>query len=280
MKRQGSNTIFINFQLLDRSYLSDTKQFFHYFAGKIVNDLNLDTDMIDRIWRKAITSPEKATELMREYVLPKMPVKLLIAIDEVDLILGSPVNDSFFGMLRTWYENLAWDSVWSKLNILMAVSTEPSLFIIDPLQSPFNVGEKIYLDDFDESQVRELNVRYRSPLNSEEVVGLIDLLGGHPFLTSKALYTIIANDLSWEKLQKQASTDRGPFGDHLRRYWWGLRDDESLVKALRSVLTYKSCADERAFDRLSRAGLLKGDEPRSCEFRCKLYEQYFRNKLL
>ena len=43
-------------------------------------------------------------------------------------------------------------------------ATEPHLFIQDLNQSPFNVGTKIFLEDFTADQVAELNRRYNSPL--------------------------------------------------------------------------------------------------------------------
>jgi hypothetical protein len=161
----------------------------------------------------------------------------------------------------------------------MAISTEPQLLIDDLNQSPFNVGLKIQLEDFDAAQVRELNQRYQSPLDDRHILALIDLLNGHPYLTSRALYTMLTEEMTWDRLVRAASADNGPFGDHLRRYLWILSDRPQLRDALRQITRYGQCPDERSFHRLLQAGLIKGLDRQSCTYRCKLYEIYLKDKL-
>src|SRR5262249_19979980 len=147
---------------------------------------------------------------------------------------------------------------WATLDILMAISTEPQLLIDDLNQSPFNVGLKIQLDDFDAAQVRELNQRYQLPLEDRYIPALIDLLNGHPYLTSRALYTMLTEAMSWDTLVQIASADNGPFGDHLRRYLWILSNRPQLRDALKQIARYGQCSEELSFHRLQQAGLIKG----------------------
>jgi len=106
----------------------------------------------------------------------------------------------------------------------------------------------------------------------------MDLLGGHPYLTRKALYTLVAERLAWADLARVAPTDHGPFGDHLRHHHWLLRDEPELREALRQVVHHERCADDMAFFRLLRAGLVKGSGD-VCRCRCDLYRMYFEDKL-
>ena len=106
----------------------------------------------------------------------------------------------------------------------------------------------------------------------------MELLEGHPYLTRKALYTIIAEQKPWSELVRVAATDDGPFGDHLRRYRWMLRDQPDLRDALRQVVRQQRCADDKAFYRLLRAGLVKGSG-NVCKCRCDLYRVYFKDRL-
>jgi hypothetical protein len=106
----------------------------------------------------------------------------------------------------------------------------------------------------------------------------MSLLGGHPYLTRKALYTMVSDRLPWTDLARIAPTDRGPFGDHLRHHHWLLRNEPDLVKALKKIVQDRSCQDELAFFRLLRAGLVKGSGD-VCTCRCGLYRQYFEDKL-
>jgi hypothetical protein len=161
----------------------------------------------------------------------------------------------------------------------MVISTEPHLLIGDVSQSPFNVGLKIALEDFDAQQVRELNRRYRSPLDEQAIPAAIDFLNGHPYLTRKALHTLLTENMTWEELTGSAITPKSPFGDHLRRYLWLLRDQPQLRAALKQIIAHGKCSDEVSYYRLSQAGLIKGADVQSCICRCKLYAEYLRDRL-
>ena len=93
------------------------------------------------------------------------------------------------------------------------------------------------------------------------------------------MHLVVTEEMPWGRLKKIAHTDRSPFSDHLRRYWWMLREDQSLLAMLKSVIDYGRCSDDRAYYRLSRIGLIKGEDSRSCMFRCKLYKEYFRSRI-
>jgi hypothetical protein len=159
------------------------------------------------------------------------------------------------------------------------ISTEPHLLISDVSQSPFNVGTKIVLDDLTLPQVAGLNQRYQTPLDDAQVLALAGLLGGHPYLTSRALYTLVTEDLTWDQLVQVAATPKSPFSDHLRRYLWLLRDKPQLMDALKQIIIRGRCPDEDSFYRLMQAGLVQGSDSQSCACRCKLYEQYLKDKL-
>jgi hypothetical protein len=104
------------------------------------------------------------------------------------------------------------------------------------------------------------------------------LLGGHPYLTRKALYVLVTERLTWADLTRVAPTDQGPFSDHLRHHHWLLRDESNLREALREVIRHDRCPDETALFRLLRAGLVKGSGE-VCKCRCDLYRMYFEDKL-
>ena len=120
--------------------------------------------------------------------------------------------------------------------------------------------------------------RHGSPVNEADFPRLVELLSGHPYLTRKALYTLITERMTWAELTKIATSDQGPFGDHLRRHHWLLRDSQDLREALKQVIRHNRCTDETALFRLLRAGLVKGSGD-VYTFRCDLYRRYFSDKL-
>ena len=168
--------------------------------------------------------------------------------------------------------------VWDNLSVAMAISTEPYLLIADLNQSPFNVGQLLYLKDFDESQVADLNRRYGSPLTEAELSDLMNLLNGHPYLTRVAFYTMVVGKLTWREFVDLAPSDRGPFHQHLQHQYRLLLNDPALERAMREVVRGMRSSDDKAGFRLMKAGLAnKEGDGYAC--RCELYQRYFADKL-
>jgi hypothetical protein len=89
----------------------------------------------------------------------------------------------------------------------------------------------------------------------------------------------VTEKMAWPDLRRLAPGEQSPFGDHLRRYLWLLRDQPELRDALRAVLRRGECPDEVSFYRMLQAGLIQGVARTSCTARCKLYQDFFADKL-
>ncbi len=278
-QERGSKIVSLDLQPIEKSYLQSLDMFLQYFAAVIATQLGLDPLEVERAWHGPLGAPDKATHLMEDYILLRANANIVLAIDEADRLLGATFQDSFFGLLRFWNNNRAKSELWDKLSLVLVISTEPHLLIKDVAQSPFNVGVRIQLEDFSQAQVAELNRRYRSRLEEQEVLTLTEFLGGHPYLTRKALYTLMADQLTWEHMRQIAVGAKSPFGDHLRHFLWILRDQPELRDALKQIILHSQCSDEVAFYRLEQAGLVKGADSKNCRCRCQLYEHYFKDML-
>jgi len=277
-RERGAKIVPLDLQCVDSDHMASPDVFLHYLAQSIVRQLRLDAAEVEKAWRGPLGPQGKLIYLMEDYILPQCDGPIVLALDEADRLLETDFYQDFFALVRSWHNNRAFDERWNKLNIVMVISTEPYLLIQDVSQSPFNVGLRLYLEDFNDAQVRDLNGRHGSPVKDKDFPQLIELLGGHPYLTRKALYTLVTERLTWADLMRVAPTDRGPFGDHLRRNHWLLRDEPDLKKALRQVIRHNRCTDEMALFRLLRVGLVKGSGDVS-KCRCDLYRMYFKDKL-
>jgi AAA-like domain/TIR domain len=278
-QERGNKVVFLDLQPVDDLFLQGLDGFLRYFAGIILTKLGLDIDRLEHAWRSPLGPPDKITSLMEGYVLAQSSAKVVLAMDEADRILNTTFHDSFFGLLRSWHNKRAMSEVWDKLDIFMVISTEPNLLIRDMHQSPFNVGKKIILEDFNAQQIEELNTRYQAILQERYLPALLELLNGHPYLTSRALYTLLTEDIAWQQFTRVAGAEKGPFGDHLRRYLWMLRDQPQQRDALKQVILHQRCPNDLLYYQLTQAGLIKGTDARSCTCRCKLYEIYLKDKL-
>jgi hypothetical protein len=104
------------------------------------------------------------------------------------------------------------------------------------------------------------------------------LLGGHPYLTRKALYLLASKRITFDVLLAAACEDDGPFGDHLRNHLFRMSDHDELKTGLMGAINHQRIADEHVFFRLRGAGLVRrvGNEelPRN-----PLYAEYFGKRL-
>lgn len=272
------NVVHLDLQAVGQRPLQVYDHFLRYLAESIVSELELDLNLVENAWSSPYRSaPDKLSRLLRRDILPKSDKPIMLALDDVDELLKFDFRTDFFGLLRSWHNRRATKPLWSKLNIVLVISTEPHLLIADPYQSPFNVGKNIYLKDFSKEQLHDLAQRYRLSLQESEIDQLMALLNGHPYLTQQALYTLATESCSWAQLADLAMSDDGPFAAHLRRYYSLLRTKNDLKAALKQVIRKQSCPKE-AFHRLKRAGLVAGSH-KQATFRCDLYQKYFEEAL-
>lgn len=274
-----ANIVYMDFQSIEHEEFESADRFMKYFAGAITRKLKQDVEIVDKIWQEKLGPQDKLVEIMEEQVLPASDRPIVLAIDEADRLLSAPFQNDFFALMRSWHNNRAVGPEWNKLNIAMVIATEPYLLISNPNQSPFNVGVRINLEDFNREQVSDLNHRHGNPVKDHDMEAFFKLLSGHPYLTRRALYLLVSENWTWESLYRRATEDQGPFADHLRRQLWFIRENERLHKGLQQVLHNNSCDDEEILWRLLRAGLIKGQGDRYyC--RCGLYEKYFMDHLI
>jgi len=276
-KQAGTDTILLNMQMVDKDHLTSLDVFLRYFAEYIVFKLSQEAEVIDKYWRRSLSPQEKLTSLIEDRILDNDDMKLLIGMDEIDQLLVTPFYNEFFGLLRSWHNLRAFDERWDKLSTIMVISTEPYLLISDSHQSPFNVGMNLNLQDFNVSQINDLNKRYGEPVKGWELDEFIQEFGGHPFLTRKALYIMVSEKMTWQKLKVAAIDKQGPFSDHLRRYHWMIQQEPALKDALKDIIKNRRCSDELLY-RLLQVGLVKSFRD-VVQCRCGLYRTYFEENL-
>ena len=276
---QGHAVVFFDVQGIGRERLASMDVFLRSLAEAISDELGLDEALLDQAWQGKRSTAVRLQRFLEKQVLPGLDKSLILAIDEADGLLKTSFYTDFFGLLRSWHNRRATSPEWDKFSMVLVISTEPYLLIPDVNQSPFNVGLHLELSDFTIEQVRDLNTRHGTPVAAANLPALMNLLQGHPYLTRRALYALAAESMSWAQLMLDAPTDEGPFSDHLRHQYWGIRDKPELRQALKEIVKTCRCSDELAFFRLLKAGLVKGSAAH-CTCRCGLYESYFRGKLL
>ncbi|MCS6886509.1 MAG: serine/threonine-protein kinase [Acidobacteriota bacterium] len=279
-RRSGYKIILTDFQKLSSEQVDSLENFFLTLAEEIAEQLQLGVSVTD-VWNPRRGASVNFERFLRKQVLDQLQTHLVWGMDEVDRLFGQKHSSEVFGLFRSWHNERSLDpeGPWCKLTLVIAYAAEAHLFITDPNQSPFNVGTRLVLEDFNLGQVLDLNSRYGSPLSSDEVSELMQMVCGHPYLLRLSFYQMVAKGLSLIELKAQATAEDGVFGGHLRRILSHLNQDESLKASLRAMLRGESCSTLEHFYILRSLGVIRGESSREAVIRCKLYEDYLRKHL-
>jgi len=280
-EQQGSRTVALSFQLANRKIFANSDTFLQWFCASIGQELGM-LEQLPKCWQLAdlIGSNQCCKAYFEQYLLSESSRPLTLGLDESDRLFESPeIADDFFGLLRALHEEAKRRDIWKKLRLIVVHSTE--VYIpMDVNKSPFNVGLPIDLPEFNSQQVQDLAKRHGLNWSDGEVVELMGLVGGHPYLVRLAMYRISRQDVSFNQLVKLPPTEAGIYSDHLRRHLWNLEKYSELMEAMREVVTVSQpvrLRSELGF-KLNSMGLVKL-EGNNYIPRCRLYEEYFRDRL-
>ncbi len=270
-----------DFQKLNSSQMASEEHFYKLLAATLARQLKFKYDF-ETEWDPIFGANLNMETFLRE-LLDSADEPVVWFMDEVDKLFLAPFASDFFGLVRSWHNSRSTepDGPWSKLTVVIAYATEAHLFIQDLNQSPFNVGRKLELDDFNIQQVVDLNGRYGSPLtNYQDVERFYALLAGQPFLTRRALDTLATGKYDFGTLIEDADRDDGPFNDHLKRILVSVSRLPAVVENVQLMLAGKTSSSRDAYYRLLASGVIKQGRDGHPVFRCELYERYLRRHLV
>jgi hypothetical protein len=279
-KRAARPSVYLDFQTFDDPQLGSLGTVLQTLARRIARALKTTLQPAD-VWDSDLLGEKGSfAEFLARAVLDESSSPVVLILDEVDRLFDRPYRGDFFAAVRGWHNNRATEEAWEKLHLVLGHATDPALWIENLNESPFNVGDRVRLGDFTSDQVADLNSRHGNPLQGpEEVAGLMELVGGHPYLVRQALYVLATERWPLARLREEAGKDTGPFGDHLRRHLWALLRSDRLRAVVVRIARGEGCDDEGLFQRLLASGLAAGEARSTARLRCALYQQYFSRHL-
>ena len=189
--------------------------------------------------------------------------RMIIVLDEVDSLVNANYSDAVLAQVRSTYFTRSNFSDYDRLTYVLSGVAEPSDLIKDKNISPFNIGEKIYLDDFSMDEFREFIKKVGLEIRPTTADRVYWWTGGNPRMTWDVCAAL-------EELEKPANAtsssdvdsvvenlylknyDRAPI-DHMRVLVAG---EPQLRNALMSIRYGKGATiDEKTRVRLYLAGI-------------------------
>ncbi|MGA7884120.1 MAG: AAA-like domain-containing protein [Acidobacteriaceae bacterium] len=133
---------------------------------------------------------------LRKVILPSISGHLVIFIDEIDAVRGLPfATDEFFAGIRQVYNNRTEDPELNRLTFCLIGVATPADLIRNVSTTPFNIGNRVVLTDFTETEAEPLI----HGLGREPVLGfkllrrILWWTNGHPYLTQRLCAAVAAD---------------------------------------------------------------------------------------
>ncbi len=105
-------------------------------------------------------------------LLKNIKGKLVIILDEIDGLIKTNYSDIIFSQIRSVYFSRVNFPEFERLTYILSGVIEPKNLIKDPTISPFNIGYKIFLNDFTLEEFLQLvgKISYDIPIHISEYI--------------------------------------------------------------------------------------------------------------
>lgn len=174
------------------------------------------------------------------------PVRLVVFVDELDVVRSLPFNtDEFFAAIRGCYNLRARDPALGQLSFALLGVATPADLIRDVRTSPFNIGRRIQLRDFTREEANPL-AQGLGPdtLAQGRLDRILHWTGGHPYLTQRLCRAVAESSLVGENPASESavadphSIDRICLALFLSRQ--ARDEDDNLIFVRESILRSES----------------------------------------
>lgn len=141
-------SVFIDLSTFPTNCLKSGNSFNEYFVNEISSVFNFEEELENK----------KDLKKVLEKIVKKEDKRILIFVDEIDRILHSSFKDSWFGLIRSFFNCRASepDIEFGKLQFILSGAATVTSLISNKIMSPFNVGKSIKLHDFTYEQTIEI----------------------------------------------------------------------------------------------------------------------------
>jgi hypothetical protein len=139
-------------------------------------------DKIEKIRIKNLPPHNEYSRSLRT-VLNFFKGDVVIILDEIDALKSIDYSDNIFAQIRSNYFSRTNFPVFERLTYVLSGVIEPTELIKDRNKSPFNIGDKIYLDDFTKTEHNVFITKSRLIIDQNLSDEIYKWTNGNPRLT-------------------------------------------------------------------------------------------------
>jgi WD40 repeat protein len=166
----------------------------------IEEQLNLSTDVVSW-WQdyQHLSLTQRMTKFIQEVLLVEVQKQVVIFVDEIDSTLSLNFTDDFFAAIRYLYVTRAYEENLKRLSFVLIGVATPGDLISDPQRTPFNIGQRVDLNDFTLAEMMPLQDEIAKKLNlstgqiKQLMTKVLYWTGGHPYLTQRLCASLLEN---------------------------------------------------------------------------------------
>lgn len=205
---------------------------------------------------------------------------IVIALDEIGSV-PTEWAEAFFRVLREAYVVREVEPYFKHITFILAGAFDPRDLIADSKISPFNVAQRVHLEDFTLDQVKQLVAHLGLPASQASEVSerLIYWTDGQPYLVQKICSYLAESQDTVDASAVGTAVERFFYEDtnHLPRISKDLAADPELLRYTHRATTgdvkFSPAVNPVHFQLAHVIGVIKPDEHGYCRIRNRIYEQ-------
>jgi WD40 repeat protein len=220
LRQQGAHPVIVDLTSVGQSDV-DAARWYEGILSELQRRLALSGDVLAWWDQHAKQSySERFILFFRAFVLPQIRGRVVVFFDEIDTTLSLKFTDDFFAAIRYLYNERANDPDLNRLSFVLVGVATPTDLIKDPGRTPFNIGCRVDLEDFEAADLLPLVAALDLGAEAERAVlnWVLGWTGGHPYLTQRLLQAIASEERSvWSKTDVNDLVARTFLGDQSSR---------------------------------------------------------------
>jgi hypothetical protein len=156
LREEGAGVVVLDLTAIGQNLSAE--QWYDGLLTHMAQQLDLE-DELEEFWaaHPKLGPLQRWMQAIRQIVLPRYLSRVVIFVDEIDAVRSLPFStDEFFAGIREFYNHRTEDRELERLTFCLLGVASPSDLVRDTRTTPFNIGQRIELTDFTETEAAPL----------------------------------------------------------------------------------------------------------------------------